>query len=69
MSKIELREVIARIKQIDEEIDRRRSSDKLSKYNTGKKKHKKQIAFHKCKKKNRWVFGGNRCVKTECGAV
>ena len=33
------------------------------------KKHKKQIAFHKCKKRNRWVFGGNRSGKTECGAV
>ena len=31
--------------------------------------HKKQIAFHKCKKRNRWVFGGNRSGKTECGAV
>jgi phage terminase large subunit-like protein len=31
--------------------------------------HEKQLAFHKCKKKNRWVFGGNRSGKTECGAV
>jgi phage terminase large subunit-like protein len=38
-------------------------------YNRGKKRHKKQIAFHKCKKRNRWVFGGNRSGKTECGAV
>ena len=38
-------------------------------YNTGKKRHRKQIAFHKCKKRNRWVFGGNRTGKTECGAV
>jgi phage terminase large subunit-like protein len=42
---------------------------RLSEYNVGKKKHKKQIAFHKCKKRNRWVFGGNRSGKTECGAV
>ncbi|MDE6667497.1 MAG: terminase family protein, partial [Clostridia bacterium] len=35
----------------------------------GKKRHKKQILFHKCKKRNRWVFGGNRSGKTECGAV
>ena len=27
------------------------------------------MAFHKCKKRNRWVFGGNRSGKTECGAV
>ena len=43
--------------------------DKLSSYNTGQKVHKKQILFHKCTKRNRWVFGGNRTGKTECGAV
>lgn len=43
--------------------------DKLKKYNTGKIKHLKQLAFHMCNKKNRWVFGGNRSGKTECGAV
>lgn len=31
--------------------------------------HIKQLAFHNCKKRNRWVFGGNRSGKTECGAV
>ncbi len=44
-------------------------NDKLKKYNTGEKKHLKQLAFHMCNKKNRWVFGGNRSGKTECGAV
>lgn len=44
-------------------------NSKLKKYNTGKVKHLKQIAFHMCNKKNRWVFGGNRSGKTECGAV
>lgn len=61
--------VILRIKEIDEELIRRQKCDKLSTYNKGKKIHRKQIAFHKCKKKNRWVFGGNRSGKTECGAV
>ena len=61
--------VILRIKEIDEELIRRQKCDKLSTYNKGKKVHRKQIAFHKCKKKNRWVFGGNRSGKTECGAV
>ena len=61
--------VILRIKEIDEELIRRKKCDKLSTYNKGKKIHRKQIAFHKCKKKNRWVFGGNRSGKTECGAV
>ena len=54
---------------IEKEQRRRRDADKLSTYNKGRKKHKKQIAFHKCRKKNRWVFGGNRSGKTECGAV
>lgn len=44
-------------------------NNKLKKYNSGKVKHLKQLAFHKCRKKNRWVFGGNRSGKTECGAV
>ncbi len=43
--------------------------DKLKNYNSGEKVHLKQLAFHKCPKKNRWVFGGNRSGKTECGAV
>ncbi|MBE7082687.1 MAG: hypothetical protein E7378_03335 [Clostridiales bacterium] len=42
---------------------------KLKRYNSGKIKHLKQLAFHMCNKKNRWVFGGNRSGKTECGAV
>ena len=58
-----------RILAIDRELKRRREGDALARYNTGRKKHKKQIAFHKCKKRNRWVFGGNRSGKTECGAV
>ena len=32
-------------------------------------KHKKQIEFHANTSRNRWVFGGNRTGKTECGAV
>jgi phage terminase large subunit-like protein len=31
--------------------------------------HEKQVLFHKCDKKNRWNFGGNRTGKTVCGAV
>ena len=46
-----------------------RKNDNLAAYNAGEKKHLKQLAFHKCLKKNRWVFGGNRSGKTECGAV
>ncbi|MBO4572906.1 MAG: terminase family protein [Clostridia bacterium] len=61
--------VVERIIEIEREQKQRRSCDKLASYNTGKKKHLKQLAFHRCKKKNRWVFGGNRSGKTECGAV
>ena len=64
-----MREIIERIKEIDLELSRRKGKEKLLNYNTGEKVHKKQLAFHKCKKKNRWVFGGNRSGKTECGAV
>ncbi len=59
-------EEILKIEKIQEE---RKQKNKLLTYNTGEKKHLKQIAFHECDKKNRWVFGGNRSGKTECGAV
>ncbi len=64
-----MREVIERILQIEKEQAKRCNGDNLSRYNTGEKIHKKQLEFHKCPKKNRWVFGGNRSGKTECGAV
>ena len=63
-----MRETVERILAIEREQERR-ANGALANYNAGKKKHKKQIAFHKCAKKNRWVFGGNRSGKTECGAV
>ena len=64
-----MNEILQKIHAIEREQRKRRESDALAAYNTGRKKHKKQIAFHKCKKRNRWVFGGNRSGKTECGAV
>ncbi len=54
---------------IDKQIKKLSAFDALSRYNTGSKIHHKQLQFHKCTKKNRWVFGGNRSGKTECGAV
>ena len=63
------RELFQRLIEIDSEIESRRLSDALACYNTGDKVHLKQVAFHKCPKRNRWVFGGNRSGKTECGAV
>ncbi len=62
-------EIIEKIRAIEAEQARRKEQDRLAKYNTGEKVHKKQLAFHKCAKRNRWVFGGNRSGKTECGAV
>lgn len=63
-----MREIIEQIKRIEEEQLRRKNSP-LASYNTGDVVHEKQIEFHKCPKKNKWVFGGNRSGKTECGAV
>ncbi|MBQ7642320.1 MAG: terminase family protein, partial [Clostridia bacterium] len=59
---------VEEIKRVEKEIERRKSLP-INLYNTGEKRHLKQIAFHACKKRNRWVFGGNRSGKTECGAV
>lgn len=64
-----MRELIGKLIQIEKEQKRRKENDRLSLYNSGDKVHTKQIAFHKCEKRNRWVFGGNRSGKTECGAV
>ncbi len=61
--------VLVELTELATEIKRRRDNDKLSRYNLPPKVHKKQIEFHKCQKRNRWVFGGNRSGKTECGAV
>ena len=64
-----MKEIIERILEIEKEQAFRKKGDNLSRYNSGEKVHKKQLEFHKCLKKNRWVFGGNRSGKTECGAV
>ena len=50
------------------ELDRRKNL-KIYSYNKGAKVHLKQLAFHRSQKRNRWVFGGNRSGKSECGAV
>ena len=67
MSKEE-KQIINRILSIERE-QARRANDPLKKYNAGGKVHAKQMAFHKNPSRNRWVFGGNRSGKTECGAV
>lgn len=62
-------EIIQKLNQIENEQRRRYDKNALQRYNTGEVVHEKQLLFHKCTKKNRWVFGGNRSGKTECGAV
>lgn len=47
------------------EIERRKREEKLKYY----RPHEKQLMFHQCMKRNRWVLGGNRTGKTEAGAT
>ncbi len=61
-------DLIRKILKMEKLIDIRYNANKLNFYNKNKV-HEKQMLFHKCKKRNRWVFGGNRTGKTECGAV
>lgn len=68
MSIVTEKECLERLLLIETE-QKRRADRPLNKYNSGDKVHLKQVAFHKCPKRNRWVFGGNRSGKTECGAV
>ena len=63
-----MEELVKNILKIENEIKKRKNLP-IFRYNKGKKVHKKQILFHKTQKRNRWVFGGNRSGKTECGAV
>ncbi len=63
------KDIFFEIQKIDEELKKREPNDKLKNYNTKGMVHKKQMEFHMCQKRNRWVFGGNRSGKTECGAV
>ena len=62
-------EIINKIRAIERCEKKLRRANRIFRYNTGDKIHHKQLAFHKCPKRNRWVFGGNRSGKTECGAV
>ena len=65
----EERKIIARILALEGEQKRRYDCRTIERYNLGERVHAKQMAFHRCQKRNRWVFGGNRSGKTECGAV
>ena len=63
------KKILLKIKKIEKELASRKVKNKVLYYNTSAPFHYKQIAFHKAPQKNRWVFGGNRSGKTECGAV
>lgn len=64
----QVQKCLSRLIEIKKELMRRKSLP-IVKYNKEEPLHLKQIEFHKCEKRNRWVFGGNRSGKTECGAV
>ena len=64
-----MKDIINNLERVYNEIKLRKSKNKILSYNTGEVKHLKQLEFHKNPKRNRWVFGGNRTGKTECGAV
>lgn len=66
-SRMDEKNVLTKLLQIEKEQNSR-LEEPLSLYNKNGT-HQKQMAFHKCQKRNRWVFGGNRSGKTECGAV
>ena len=61
-------DIVYSLINIEQELEYRKKLP-IFLYNNGKVVHKKQVLFHKCLKRNRWVFGGNRSGKTECGAV
>ena len=63
--KIQEKSLIQKILSLENIIKKYRGKNRLLYYAA----HEKQKAFHACPKKNRWVFGGNRSGKTECGAV
>lgn len=61
------KEFVRGILRIESELAAR-ASEPLRRYNADKV-HLKQAEFHRAPQRNRWVFGGNRSGKTECGAV
>ena len=65
----EYTEILRRLALNRRNTERYVRNNKLAFYNSGETVHVKQVEFHKCLKRNRWVFGGNRTGKTECGAA
>jgi phage terminase large subunit-like protein len=65
MSRAEKIELIHQAGLLAEELQRRHVEEKLRFY----RPHPKQEEFHRCLKRNRWLFGGNRTGKTVGGAA
>lgn len=65
----EEKRLLSRLVRVERMLDAARKNNRLAHYNEPPLVHEKQLAFHRCPKRNRWVFGGNRSGKTECGAV
>lgn len=61
--------LLTRLMNVERRLFAAKANDRLAYYNKPPTVHEKQMAFHRCPKRNRWVFGGNRSGKTECGAV
>lgn len=57
-------DIVLNILKVEREIKYRKNLP-IYRYNKGKFVHEKQLLFHRCPKRNRWVFGGNRTGKTE----
>lgn len=66
---MELKQKVQRYLALKQELQNRLNEDRLARYNKGELAHKKQMMFHRSPVRSRWVFGGNRSGKTECGAV
>ncbi len=62
-------EILNSLDAIERTLTKYRNNNKLERYNTGEVVHHKQVIFHQSSARNRWVFGGNRSGKSECGAV
>ena len=61
-------EILNELSVVESCLENKKKYNLIDRYNK-EKVHKKQMEFHKCNRRNRWVFGGNRSGKTECGAV
>ena len=82
--RVEKREIVERILSIEKILAEREKSDWLKKYNTGNKRHEKQILFHRSKSvtggysaeteaerrsAERWKRFGTREVYTHLGRI